>query len=181
MLRSGPGPATVPPPTSTVPSVAGKCGRSPAMSRSTVDLPHPEGPRMQTNSPLPGRSSTVKLTLRMIGRSPNRFVTFLKSTTLGGGPGLAAAVEVATDAAGGVEDNVAAVLCGLTGSPTRLLLGRPEREEAALEEEERPIDPVGEQPDDEQDEDDVLRHAAPLARHQQEAEPVLCVDQLGEH
>ncbi len=43
--------------------VVGGCwGLRPAMRRSTVDLPQPEGPRMATNSPRPGRSWTVKLT-----------------------------------------------------------------------------------------------------------------------
>ncbi len=38
------------PTTSTVPDVAGYCGVSPAMSRSTVDFPQPDGPRMVMNS-----------------------------------------------------------------------------------------------------------------------------------
>src|SRR5215471_2025714 len=93
------------------------------MSRSTVDLPQPDGPRMQTNSPLPGRSSTVNETSRITVRSPNFLVTFLKSTTLGGGPAFAGAAAVAGPAAAGggdAEDRVAAVFAaaGLTGSLT---------------------------------------------------------------
>ena len=44
--------------------------------------------------------------------------------------------------------------------------------QAALEEEQQPVDAEGEQPDDHEDQDDVLRQAAPLAGHQQVAEPV---------
>src|SRR6185436_17828566 len=119
MLRSDPGPAIADPVTCTVPSVAGKCGRSPAMSRSTVDLPQPDGPRMAMNSPFAGRSSTLKVTSRMMVRSPNFFVTFLKSTTLGTAAGA--------DAAG-----AAAAAGGLTGSLT-LVLDRPVGEQSALE------------------------------------------------
>src|SRR3954468_21611081 len=126
------------------------------MSRSTVDLPHPDGPRMQMNSPLPATSGTEKVTFLMIVRSPKRFVTFVKSTTFG----VDAAVVVWS---------------------ATLLLDRAIREEAALEEEQQAVDTVGEQPDDHQDQNDVFRQAAPLARHEQVPEPVLGVDQLGEH
>ena len=84
MLRSEPGRSTGFPPTSTVPSVAGKCGRKPAIRRSTVDLPQPDGPRMATNSPLSGRSGTENVTSLMTVSAPNRFVTWLKSTMFGG-------------------------------------------------------------------------------------------------
>ena len=52
MLRSDPGASTGWSADQHRPSLAGKCGRSPAISRSTVDLPQPEGPRMVMNSPL---------------------------------------------------------------------------------------------------------------------------------
>ena len=69
-------------PTSTVPSVGGWWGDSPAISRSTVDLPQPDGPRIATNSPAPDTSGTQKVTSLMIVRPPNRFVTCENSTTL---------------------------------------------------------------------------------------------------
>ena len=47
-------------------------------------------------------------------------------------------------------------------------LDSPVREQAALEEEQDPVDRVGERADDQKDQDDVLRKAAPLARHQQD-------------
>ena len=65
MPRSAPGPTTGCPCTSTSPAVGGCCGGRPAISRRMVLLPQPLGPRMQTNSPLFGRSSTKKLTSRM--------------------------------------------------------------------------------------------------------------------
>ena len=55
------------------------------------------------------------------------------------------------------------------------------RKQTALEPEQHAVDAVREQPDDDQDQDDVLRQPAPLAGHQQVAEAVLRVDQLGEH
>src|SRR6266581_2728765 len=122
MLRSGPGHSTGLPPTSTVPSVAGNCGRSPAISRRTVDLPQPDGPRIAMNSPLSGRSGTEKVTSRITVTSPNRFVTFRKSTT----------------------DGTALVGDSVIGFDTRtaLLLDRPERKEASLEPEQQTIDAV---------------------------------------
>ena len=54
MPRSGPGPVTGLPSISTVPEVCGNCGSRPAIIRITVDLPQPEGPRIDTNSPRPG-------------------------------------------------------------------------------------------------------------------------------
>ena len=60
--RSEPGPCTGLPATFTVPVEAGKCGRSPAIIRRMVDLPQPDGPSMQTNSPRSARFSTWKLT-----------------------------------------------------------------------------------------------------------------------
>src|SRR5437879_1372072 len=86
MLRSEPGRQTGLPLTSTVPSVAGKCGRRPAISRSTVDLPQPDGPRIATNSPLLGRSSTENVTSLITVIGPNRFVTRLNSTIFGASP-----------------------------------------------------------------------------------------------
>src|SRR5215470_15529098 len=59
MPRSEPGPATSFPITFTVPLVAGNCGRRPAIKRRMVDLPHPDGPRIDTNSPRAGRLRTV--------------------------------------------------------------------------------------------------------------------------
>src|SRR4051794_5613229 len=147
MLRSDPGSPTGLPMTSTVPSVAGWCGRRPAINRSTVDLPQPDGPRMQMNSPLSGMLGTQKVTSRITTRLPNRLVTLRNSTTF----------------------SVTSFL--------RRAIG----EQAALEEEQQAIDAVGEQPDDHEDQNDVLRESATLTRHQQVAEAVLRVDQLGEH
>jgi hypothetical protein len=48
-----------------VPLVAGNCGASPAIRRSTVLLPQPLGPSTPTNSPMPGLSSTWKVTSRI--------------------------------------------------------------------------------------------------------------------
>src|SRR5919202_4482295 len=159
MLRSEPGSVTGRFATSTVPSVGGKCGLNAAISRSTVDFPHPDGPRMAMNSPLPGRSATENVTSRMTVRVPNRFVTFLKSTTLGA-CNLTSAASAASRTS--VLDNA---------------MGK----ESALEPEQQSIDPVREQAEDDEDQNNVLRQAAPLARHQQIAEAVLRVDQLGEH
>src|SRR3954467_8903526 len=53
MPRSGPGPATGLPHISSAPSVGAS---KPPTMRSSVDLPQPEGPIRQTNSPLPMRS-----------------------------------------------------------------------------------------------------------------------------
>src|SRR5882672_3116792 len=156
MLRSDPGRWTGLPPTSTVPSVAGNCGRKPAMSRSTVDLPQPDGPRIAMNSPLCGRSGTEKVTSRTTVRLPKRFVTFLNSTTLPRASGAA------------------------RGSLTSVL-DRTIREQPALEPEEHAVDAIREHADDHQDQDDVLGHSTPLARHQEISKPVLRVDQLGEH
>src|ERR1051325_320244 len=156
MLRSAPGRSTWLPATRTVPSLAGWCGRSPAMSRSTVDLPHPDGPRIAMNSPLLGRSGTANVTSRMTVWLPKRFVTFLNSTTL-------------PSAAGAVWGSLTSVLDRTIG------------EQPALEPEQHPVDAVREQADDDQDQDDVLRQAAPLARHQEIAQPVFGVDQLGQH
>src|SRR5436189_2876576 len=90
MLRSDPGRTTGFSATSTVPDVAGNCGRRPAIRRSTVDLPQPDGPRIATNSPLSGKSGTENVTSLMTVTVPNRFVTWAKSTTLGGCTGAAA-------------------------------------------------------------------------------------------
>src|SRR5438874_2645743 len=152
MPRSEPGCSTGLSATSTAPSVAGWCGRRPAISRKTVDLPQPEGPRIAMNSPFPGRSGTEKVTSRMIVTFPNCLVTPRNSTTLG------------------------------SASINRpLILGGPMREQAPLEPEEHAIDSVRERADDEEDQDDVLRQPAPLARHQQIAQPVLRVDQFRQH
>src|SRR5688572_22673507 len=57
------------------------------MLRSTVDLPHPEGPTIVINSPQFGRSSTAKLMFWMAilasGPVPKVLVTFLKTTISG--------------------------------------------------------------------------------------------------
>src|SRR3954471_13139787 len=147
MLRSEPGRSTGCPPTSTAPDVAGCCDRKPAIGRSTVDLPQPDGPRMQMNSPLSGMLGTQNVTSRMIVSLPNCLVTLRNSTRF-----------------------------SLTS-----VLRRPVGKQSALEEEQQPIDAVGEQPDDDQDQDDVLGEAAPLAGHQQVAQPMLRVDQFGQH
>ena len=55
MPRSAPGPLTTFPSTTTLPS---SYGRIPATMLSNVDLPQPDGPSRQTNSP----SLTVKFT-----------------------------------------------------------------------------------------------------------------------
>src|SRR2546428_3779135 len=128
------------------------------MRRSTVDFPQPDGPRMAMNSPLFGRSGTENVTSRMTVRVPNRFVTPRKSTTFGTGWPTAAA----------------------SGSLTSLL-DDAVRKQTALEPEQQAVDAERQQADDEEDQDDVLGEPAPLARHQQVTEAVLCVDQLGEH
>ena len=112
------------------------------MRRSTVDFPQPDGPRIVTNSPWPGRSGTEKVTSRITVKSPNRFVTPRNSTMLGS-----------------------------VGHSSPARYGK----EAALEAEQQPVDPVGEQADDHQDQEDVLRQAAPLTGHQQIAEAVLAL------
>src|SRR5579871_250224 len=61
------------PPSSSLPRVMGS---SPAMQRSRVDLPHPDGPTSTRNSP----SSTDRFTLRMTSTSPKDFDTSLNST-----------------------------------------------------------------------------------------------------
>src|SRR6478735_9341056 len=111
---------------------------------------------MVMNSPRPGRSGTEKVTSRITVTLPNRLVTRSKSTTFG------TSVDATSD------------------SPTSVLdaaVGK----QAALEPEQCPIDAEGEQTDDHQNQDDVLRQPAALAGHQQIAQPVLGVDQLGEH
>src|SRR5438034_3072570 len=127
------------------------------MRRSTVDFPQPDGPRIAMNSPLFGRSGTENVTSRMTVRPPNRFVTLRKSTTFGGWTGAAA-----------------------SGSLTSLL-DDAIRKQTALEPEQQAVDAERQQADDDEDQDDVLGEPAPLARHQQVAEAVLRVDQLGEH
>src|SRR5688572_1643530 len=129
------------------------------MSRKTVDFPQPEGPRMAMNSPLPGRSGTENVTSRITVKRPNRFVTFWKSTTFG-------------------RSGRSAVTAGATLTS---ILDDAMREQTPLEPEQQAIDTVRQQPDDHQNQDDVLRQSAPLTRHQQIAEAVLGVDQLGEH
>src|SRR5215217_3474624 len=84
MPRSDPGLSTGLPPTSTVPDVAGYCGGRPAMRRSTVDFPHPDGPRMVTNSIFSGMSSTTNDTSLMAVKPLSYvFVTRSNSTTGG--------------------------------------------------------------------------------------------------
>src|SRR3954469_14134090 len=126
MLLSGPGRSTGLSATSTVPSDAGECGRRPAMSRSTVDLPQPDGPRMETNSPLSATSGTEKVTSRITVTLPKRFVTPLKSTTFG-------------RADSGSRVSVTS------------LLGRVIGEQPPLEPEQQPIDAVGQHSDDDED------------------------------
>ncbi len=50
MPTDGSGPVTARPSTSTRPRLG---GRSPAMTRRSVDLPQPDGPTMATSSPRP--------------------------------------------------------------------------------------------------------------------------------
>src|ERR1700761_3572113 len=62
MPRSGDGPLTGSPPTVTWPSSA---SRAPATMRSRVDLPQPDGPSRQTNSPArTSRSTPDRATVR---------------------------------------------------------------------------------------------------------------------
>ena len=107
------------------------------------------------NSPLPGRSSTANVTSRMTVRSPNRFVTLLELD------------DVRRHGRGGLAHV----------SPRPRDTGNSPR----WNQNSSAVDAVREQADDDQDQDDVLRQPAPLARHQQVAEPVLRVDQLGQH
>src|SRR4051812_21249888 len=87
MPRSEPGAITGLPWTSTVPEVAGCCGVSPAMSRRTVDFPHPDGPRIVTNSILFGMSSTTNDTFLM-AVNPLSYVFVTRSNrTTGAGDG----------------------------------------------------------------------------------------------
>src|SRR3954470_8660939 len=88
MPRSEPGAATSLPKTSTSPTVGGCCGSRPAINLKMVLLPQPLGPKMQTNSPLPGKSATTKFTSRIAVNwfawpSLYVLVTFLNSTTCG--------------------------------------------------------------------------------------------------
>src|SRR5438034_6419985 len=109
------------------------------MRRSTVDFPQPDGPRIAMNSPLSGRSGTENVTSRMTVSVPNRFVTPRKSTTF-------------------------AYVCDATapGDPAASVFDDTVGKQAALEPEEEPIDAVREQADDDEDQDDVLGHPAPL-------------------
>src|SRR5882672_5606914 len=100
MPRSAPGAETGLLATSTRPVVGGNCGRRPAMRRRIVDFPHPEGPRIVMNSPLPGKSSTRNVTF-LIAVKPSSYVleTPLNST-IGGrvgkrGRGSASAATLA--------------------------------------------------------------------------------------
>src|SRR5689334_3818112 len=70
---------------STSPDVAGNCGGNPAMRRRTVDLPHPEGPRMVTNSILPGTSLTTNDTSLIAVNPFSYLLETLSKTTTGGG------------------------------------------------------------------------------------------------
>src|SRR5213592_5037054 len=84
MPRSAPGPETGLLATSTRPVVAGNCGLRPAMRRRIVDFPHPEGPRIVMNSPLPGKSSTRNVTV-LIAVNPSSYVFETPSnSTIGG-------------------------------------------------------------------------------------------------
>ena len=66
MLRSAPGPLDrLAADEHRALASADDAARSPAISRSTVDLPQPDGPRIAMNSPVPGRSGTQKVTSRM--------------------------------------------------------------------------------------------------------------------
>src|SRR3954453_394387 len=111
---------------------------------------------MVMNSPLAGRSGTQKVTSRITVTLPNRLVTRSNSTTFGIG--------------------VAAIADSLTS-----ILDAPVGEQAALEPEQGAIDAKCQQPDDDQDQNDVLRQAAALTRHQQVAQSILGVDELGQH
>src|SRR5216684_8548585 len=101
------------------------------MSRSTVDFPQPDGPRMAMNSPLFGTSSTENVTSRMTVNPPNRFVTARKSTTLGAAPVAPA------------------------GSTTSVL-DDPVRKQPPLKPEQEAIDAERQQADDDENQDDVL-------------------------
>src|SRR5690348_15226639 len=125
--RSGPGVWTGLPKINASPWVGGKCGFKPAMIRSKVDLPQPEGPTMVTSSPTLGASSTTKQTswIATLGAcaGPKLLVTFLKTTTSGAGAGAAEtrASEAATDLAAGAIPSVGATVLGV-GSAMRLLV-----------------------------------------------------------
>src|SRR6476646_2721571 len=102
MPRSAPGASTGFPRTSTDPEVAGNCGVRPAIRRSTVDFPHPDGPRIVTNSILVGMSSTTNET-SLIAVNPLSYVFVTRSkTTTGGLSGVAAVVPF-----GAVSDGAA--------------------------------------------------------------------------
>src|ERR1022692_3475684 len=76
MPRSGDGPWTGRPPTVTVPS---SLSRAPAAIRSRVDLPHPDGPSRQTNSP--ARTSRLIPARATVRRPPRRNVLPTESIT----------------------------------------------------------------------------------------------------
>src|SRR4029079_19104210 len=78
---AAPGPVTGLPSIRIRPDVCGNCGVSPAIIRITVDLPQPDGPRIDTNSPRPGASSLENDTSLIAVHSPNDLVTLSNSTT----------------------------------------------------------------------------------------------------
>src|SRR6185295_12270860 len=81
--------------------VAGNCGVRPAIKRSTVDFPHPDGPRIVTISILSGMSSTTNET-SLIAVNPLSYVLETRSNTTTGGR-AAAAAAAAVAPAGGVS------------------------------------------------------------------------------
>src|SRR5262245_44906878 len=68
----------------------------------------------------------------------------------------------------------------MQGTPTSVL-GHPIRKQAALQPEQESIDAKSQQADDDEDENNVFRKRSALACHQQVAEPVLGVDEFGQH
>src|SRR5688572_6433808 len=102
MPRSAPGPVIGLPSTRTRPLECGNWGWSPAIIRITVDLPQPDGPRIETNSPRPGWSSIVNETSRIAVKSPNRLVTLSNITTggLSAGAGASGFMPPVTTGAG---------------------------------------------------------------------------------
>src|SRR5215831_2008754 len=175
MPRSAPGASTGLPWTSTVPEVAGCCGFSPAMSRRTVDFPHPDGPRIVTNSILFGMSSTTNDTFLMAVK-PSSYVFVTRSNrTTDAGDGATPVDGAATFSRWAVDPGDTVGI-----SPGSVFFG-PMRKQPTLEPVQQPVDPVGEQPDHDEDREDMLGEATALARHEQIAQPMLRIHELGEH
>src|SRR4051812_13886624 len=92
MPRSGPGPVTCRPDISSVPSEGVS---NPATIRNRVDLPQPEGPIRQTNSPLVIRMLASERAVIVSPPKAKRFVTPCTSR-IGGARSVAGAAAVTT-------------------------------------------------------------------------------------